>query len=104
MGCGVLRAFIVTGGQKNDGLSKTLIVRNQFYILIYVKKKKVLFTGTFGSPLTLVSVGGKDGGREEEWMKGGGALAPLEEEKRLGPPAVNKVDSPTDGLNDRAAE
>lgn len=24
----------------------------------------------------------------------------LEEEKRLGPPPINKVDSPTDGLND----
>lgn len=33
----------------------------------------------------------------------GGALALLEEEKRLGPPAVNKVDLPTDGLNDREA-
>lgn len=28
----------------------------------------------------------------------------LEEEKRLGPPAVNKVDLPTDGLNDRGAK
>lgn len=34
----------------------------------------------------------------------GGALALLEEEKRLGPPAVNKVDLPTDGLNDREAD
>lgn len=34
---------------------------------------------------------------------GGGALVFLEEEKRLGPPAVNKVDLPTDGLNDREA-
>lgn len=33
----------------------------------------------------------------------GGALALLEEEKRPGPPAVNKVDLPTDGLNDREA-
>ncbi len=33
----------------------------------------------------------------------GGALVLLEEEKRLGPPAVNKVDLPTDGLNDREA-
>ena len=33
----------------------------------------------------------------------GGALALLEEEKRLRPPAVNKVDLPTDGLNDREA-
>lgn len=33
----------------------------------------------------------------------GGALALLEDEKRLGPPAVNKVDLPTDGLNDREA-
>lgn len=41
-----------------------------------------------GSPLTLVAVGG---------------FTLLEEEKRLGPPAVNKVDLPTDGLNDREA-
>lgn len=41
-------------------------------------------------PLTLVAVGG-------------GAPALLEKEKRLGPPAVNKVDSLTDGLNDREA-
>lgn len=34
---------------------------------------------------------------------GGGAAALLEKEKRLGPPAVNKVDSLTDGLNDREA-
>ena len=34
---------------------------------------------------------------------GGGALELLEEEKRLGLPAVNKVDLPTDGLNDREA-
>lgn len=34
---------------------------------------------------------------------GGGAIVFLEEEKRLGPPAVNKVDLPTDGLNDREA-
>lgn len=34
---------------------------------------------------------------------GGGALVPLEEEKSLGPPAVNKVDLLTDGLNDREA-
>lgn len=40
-------------------------------------------------PLTLVAVGG--------------APALLEKEKRLGPPAVNKVDSLTDGLNDREA-
>lgn len=34
----------------------------------------------------------------------GGAPALLEKEKRLGPPAVNKVDSLTDGLNDREAK
>lgn len=39
------------------------------------------------SPLTLVAAGG--------------ASALLEKEKRLEPPAVNKVDSLTDGLNDR---
>lgn len=33
----------------------------------------------------------------------GGALGLLDEEKRLGPPAVNNVDLPTDGLNDREA-
>lgn len=33
----------------------------------------------------------------------GRALELLEEEKRLGLPAVNKVDLPTDGLNDREA-
>lgn len=64
---------------------------------------KVVFTRTYGSLLTLVSVGVKDRGREEERRKRG-ASALLEEEKRLRPPAVNKVDSPTDGLNDRAAE
>lgn len=42
------------------------------------------------------------GGKEEGKNRGASAL--LEEEKRLGPPAVNKVDSPTDGLNDREAK
>lgn len=96
MGCGVLHAFIITGGQKDGGLLKTPIVRNQFYFLIYVH----FFKGAFYRDVWLTADLGVSRREGDE----GGALALLEEEKRLGPPAVNKVDSPTDGLNDRAAE
>lgn len=43
-------------------------------------------------PLTLAVVVGVGGGFRHSLKK-----------KRLGPPAVNKVDSLTDGLNDRGA-
>ncbi len=65
------------------------VLEGKFYFFWYFNSCSFLF---FGHVWLATDLGGC-----------GGALALLEEEKRLGPPAVNKVDLPTDGLNDREA-